>query len=168
MSIIIIVPNTIAKKKITTIASNRFLLCLLMFSPLTMNALYEDLITIIQEDQMTGDTKFEPCCDEDHLLTCDKIDIHPSMLMQGRDLTILGISFTFSNNIEPNGLVYKTEAGDEAVITYREVTGNMWGSVKTRDGRSFAIEKCKGGQVLKEYDVDSFPDEEDLGKEESK
>ena len=43
--------------------------------------------------------------------------------------------------------MYKTEAGDKAVTTYREGTGNVSGCVKTRDGRSFAIEKCAGRHV---------------------
>ena len=76
------------------------------------------------------------------------------------DLTILGIRFTFSNLIEPYGFVYKTGAGDEAVITYREVTGNMFGSIKTTNGKSFAIERCHGGHVVKEYDVASLGEDE--------
>ena len=99
----------------------------------------------------------EKCCTEGHLLVCQDIDINPQLLIRKGDINILGIHFRFSNDIEPLGLVYKTEAGDEAVITYSENTGNMFGGIKTREGRSFAIEKCESGHVVKEYDVASFP-----------
>ena len=130
----------------------------LFLAPLTISAqLYgnvdQDLVTRIP---MPKNAEPESCCNEDNLLTCERVNVDPAMLGQD-DLTILGIRFTFSNHIEPHGFVYKTEAGDEAVITYREASGNMFGSVKTREGRSFAIEKCKGGQVVKEYDIASFP-----------
>ena len=99
----------------------------------------------------------EKCCTEGQLLVCQDIEINPQLLIRNGDINILGIHFTFSNDIEPHGLVFKTEAGDEAVIIYSEVTGNMFGSIKTRVGRSYAIEKCEGGHVVKEYDVASFP-----------
>ena len=105
----------------------------------------------------------EKCCTEGQLLVCQDIEINPQLLIRNGDINILGIHFTFSNDIEPHGLVYKTEAGDEAVITYSEVTGNMFGSIKTREGRSYAIEKCEGGHVVKEYDVASFPG--DIGQQ---
>ena len=99
----------------------------------------------------------EKCCTEAHLVLCQEVDINRKLLFRKRDIKILGSTYTYSNPIDPHGLVYKTEAGDEAVITYNEDTGNMFGSVKTSDGRSFAIEKCAGGHVFKEYDVASFP-----------
>ena len=130
----------------------------IFLAPLTLSAQLfanDDLVTRIPTSK---NEKPESCCNEDNLLTCERVNVEPSMLFNDKDvLTILGMRFTFSNNIEPHGFVYKTEAGDEAVITYREVTGNMFGSVKTREGRSFAIEKCEGGHVVKEYDVASFP-----------
>ena len=101
--------------------------------------------------------KSEKCCTEGQLLVCQDIDINPQLLLRKGDIRILGNRYIFSNDIEPHGLVYKTEAGDEAVITYNEATGNMFGSVKTTEGRSYAIEKCEGGHVVKEYDVASFP-----------
>ena len=102
----------------------------------------------------------EKCCNERNLLTCERVSVDPDMLMQEDDIDILGIPFTFSNRIEPNGFAYKTEAGDEAVITYNDETRNMFGGVKTREGRSYAIEKCKGGHVVKEYDVASYGEDE--------
>ena len=123
----------------------------------------ETLIDVPDKDLITripNQKEPEKCCNEANLLTCESVNVDPDMLMQEDDISILGIPFTFSNRIEPNGFAYKTEAGDEAVITYREVTRNMFGSVRTREGRSFAVEKCKGGHVLKEYDVASFGGDE--------
>ena len=54
----------------------------------------------------------------------------------------------------------KTAEGDEAVISYNEASGNVFGSMKTHDGKSYALEKCHLGHVWKEFDVASFgPDE---------
>ena len=75
----------------------------------------------------------EKCCTEGHLLVCQDIDINPQLLIRKGDINILGIHFRFSNDIEPLGLVYKTEAGDEAVITYSENTGTCLGA--SRPGR---------------------------------
>ena len=128
----------------------------LFLPPLTLSAqLYvEDLVTRIPMPKIAEP---ESCCNEDNLLTCESVNVDPAMLMNSQDdLTILGIRFTFSNHIEPHGFVYKTRAGDEAVITYREASGNMFGSVKTTSGKSYAIERCHGGHVVKEYDVSSF------------
>ena len=143
----------------------------LFLAPLALgapgNGADEDLVTRIPARK---NLQPERCCNEDNLLTCERVNVNAAMLVEGLDdITINGISFTFSNDIEPHGLVYKNEAGDEAVITFNEDTGNMFGSVKTSDGRSFAIEKCAGGHVIKEYDVASFPG--DIGqkvKEEEK
>ena len=116
------------------------------------NVLTKDLVTRIPV-QKTG--KSEKCCNENNLFTCESVTVDSEMLGQD-DITILGIRFTFSNRIEPHGFVYKTGAGDEAVITYSEASGNMFGSVKTTSGKSYAIERCHGGHVVKEYDVSSF------------
>ena len=46
--------------------------------------------------------------------------------------------------------------GDEAVISYNEETGNMFGTLKMASGSSFAMEKCDNGHVWKEFDVSTF------------
>ena len=108
--------------------------------------------------------KSEKCCTEAHLLVCQDIDINRKLLFRKGDIKILGNTYTYSNHIDPHGLVYKTEAGDEAVITFRgnKPYGNMFGSIKTSEGRSFAIEKCAGGHVIKEYDVKSFAEDQGM------
>ena len=80
----------------------------------------------------------------------------PSALGPGDDLNLAGILVSFSSYIQPNGYVYKSYAGDEAVITYNEGTGNMFASFKTNGGKSYGIEKCGSGHTWKEYDVSSF------------
>ena len=99
----------------------------------------------------------EVCCNDKNLGICLNAEVNPDLLLDEKDISILDIDLVFHSTIQPNGFVYKNSAGDEAVITYREASGNMFGSVKTREGRSFAIEKCKGGHVVKEYDIASFP-----------
>ena len=56
------------------------------------------------------------------------------------------------------GLAYKSTFGDEAIFTYNSYTGNIIGSLKTNDGKSFSVEKCIIGEYfLKEYNTTSFP-----------
>ena len=76
----------------------------------------------------------------------------------------LNKELSFSNKIEPNGFVYKSSVGDEAIITYNEQTNIAFGSLKTIDGSSFAIEKCGDGYVLKEYNVTTFGEDKALFK----
>ena len=128
----------------------------LLMPPTSLQDTESELVTPVSRGART-----EGCCSEDHLLVCQHIDIKPELLIRKREIKILGISFSFSNYIEPHGFVYKTQGGDEAVITHNEGSGNMFGSVKTREGKSFAIEKCEGGHVIKEYDVESFPEEDE-------
>ena len=45
------------------------------------------------------------------------------------------------------------------MITYNQETGNMFGSFKTQQDKSYAIEKCHHGYVWKEFNVASFVDE---------
>ena len=68
----------------------------------------------------------------------------------------MGIDFSFSNDIEPHGYVYKNVLGDEAIIDFHPDTGALFGSINTHDGKSYAIEKCSNIHIWKEFDVDSF------------
>ena len=98
----------------------------------------------------------EACCNERQLSSCFMVTVDPNILRNGEDITINGIDFQFHNNPQPRAFTYHTETGDEAVITYNEATGSLFGSVKTVAGKSFAIEKCHGGHVWKEFDVSTF------------
>ena len=68
-------------------------------------------------------------------------------------ISINGMELKFSNYVPPHGYVYKTDLGDEAVISYNEETGNIFGTLKTHDGKSFALEKCRSQYIFEEFDL---------------
>merc|ERR1712012_1275106 len=80
----------------------------------------------------------EPCCDKD-TLSCYDVDVDPESLLSEESISINGMELAFSNTIPPHGRVYKTDLGDEAVISLNVETGNIFGSLKTNDGKSFAL-----------------------------
>ena len=82
--------------------------------------------------------------------------VDPDLLINQEDISILDIDLQFNSTIYPNGYVYKNNEGDEAIITYNQETGNMFGSFKTHLDTSYAIEKCHHGYVWKTFDVGSF------------
>ena len=102
----------------------------------------------------------EACCNDDNLLHCTEISVDPTLLFSGEEINILGSDLVYDSPVEPHGFVYHNSQGDEAVITYNNKTGNMFGSLKTHDDKSYAIEKCHHGYVIKEYDMASFEDEQ--------
>ena len=68
-----------------------------------------------------------------------------------------GITLEFDHPIPPRGRVYNSEQGDVAIISYNDHTGTIIGTLKTNDGRSFALEKCGNGHIFEEFDIASFP-----------
>ena len=98
----------------------------------------------------------DACCNEEHLLHCTEVSVDPSVLLSGEDINILGADLVFDSTVEPHGFVYHNSLGDEAVITYNNKTGNMFGTLSTHDDKSYFIEKCHHGHVIKEYDLSSF------------
>ena len=74
-------------------------------------------------------------------------------------LTVEGKELPFSNEIPPNGFVYKNKEGDEAILSINQDNTGVFGSLKFIDGRSLAIEHCGDGHVLKEYDVSRFKED---------
>ena len=50
--------------------------------------------------------------------------------------------------------------GNNAIIVFNPDTGKIMGTLKTKSGQSFSIERCSGEYFLKEYDVQKFADEE--------
>ena len=96
------------------------------------------------------------CCNEEHLLHCTEVSVDPSVLLSGEDINILGADLVFDSTVEPHGFVYHNSLGDEAVITYNNKTGNMFGTLSTHDDKHYFIEKCHHGHVIKEYDLSSF------------
>ena len=107
------------------------------------------------------------CCRDPTLRRCQEALVDPSALLTRctmvvsstlprEPLTLAGISLEFTSTIEPRGHVYKSAAGDEAIVTYNQETGSMFGTLKTVGGASFALEKCSLGFAWKEFSVDSF------------
>ena len=101
----------------------------------------------------------EECCHDGNVLTCSNVNVNPGLL--GEDLSINGVVLSFTNEVPPHGFAYSSEAGDTAVLSYNEDNGVMFGSLHTKDGKAFSLEKCHDGHVWKEYDVSSFPEEDD-------
>ena len=112
------------------------------------------LVTLVQNTRSV-----EVCCREENLMSCVDVVVDPRLLAEPQ-IDILGRLLTFSNKAGLHGSVFKTETGDEAVITYNPQTDSLFGSLKTSLGESYAIEKCHGGHVWKQYDVDSFGEHE--------
>merc|ERR1719219_1616361 len=98
----------------------------------------------------------EACCKEEHLLHCTEVTVDPAVLLSGEDISILGSDLVFDSTVEPHGFVYHNTLGDEAVITYNNKTGSMFGTLSTHDDKHYFIEKCHHGHVIKEYDLSSF------------
>jgi len=105
----------------------------------------------------------EPCCDVDHSLECHDVDVDPEALHDKEDISFNGVVLKFANLIPPHGQVYKTEKGDEAVISYNNKTNSIIGTLKTFDGRSYAIEKCRDRYIFEEFDLPSFPSDDESG-----
>ena len=98
----------------------------------------------------------EATCNDNNLKACLDADVDPSLPLNKEDISINGIDLQFQSTVEPNGFVYKNKHGDEAIITVNPRTGNMFGSLKTHDERSYAIEKGLRGYVWKDFDTRSF------------
>merc|ERR1712227_732117 len=64
--------------------------------------------------QMTRSTSQEICCKDSHVSSCFDVTVDPEALLFEEELTINGIDFLFSNEIPPNGFVYKNSLADEA------------------------------------------------------
>ena len=98
----------------------------------------------------------EVSCNDKHLRACLDAEVDPKLLLSGEDISIIDIDLKFKSTIEPNGRVYTNEEGDEAIITYNSKTGNMFGTIKTHDHKSYAIEAGHTGHVFKDFDTESF------------
>merc|ERR1719195_630009 len=101
----------------------------------------------------------EPCCDHTHVLSCVEVVVDPEVILSEDNISINNVTLLFSNSIPPHARTYKTEAGDEAVISYNEKTGSITGTLHTADGHAFALERCGGSYIFEEFDVDSFPED---------
>jgi len=100
----------------------------------------------------------EACCRDKNLLSCQEAMVDPDILDGKEDIVLADVVLSFKSMVPPNGYVYQSPAGDEAVITFNAKTGNMFGNFETSTGRSFSLEKCTSGHTWKEFNVTSFED----------
>ena len=63
----------------------------------------------------------EKCCEGPHILSCTSYDVSANIVQsQSEQISIHGYNLTFLRNVQPNGLVYKNNIEDEAVLSIRE------------------------------------------------
>ena len=80
-------------------------------------------------------------------------------ILEDKEISLLGKLYQFSNNIPPNGIVFKNKDGDEAVLGVNKEKGTMFGSIHMDNGKSYGIEHCEDGHIFKEFDVTSFKED---------
>jgi len=125
----------------------------------------ESLSHMIETDEIERSLVSDAvCCKEPNLISCNSLKDEESLKdkLQRKSLTKLtveGKDIPFSNEIPPNGFVYKNKEGDEAILSINQDNTGVFGSLKFIDGRSLAIEHCGDGHVLKEYDVSRFKED---------
>ena len=107
-----------------------------------------------------GSTGSEECCSDQNIESCVTAAVNPDTFLSRGNISILITDLVFHSTVNPNGQVYKNAEGDEAVITYNDQTGNMFGTFKTHQDKSYALEPCGSGHVWKEFNVSSFGQEE--------
>lgn len=112
---------------------------------------YDDLVRFSSRIKRST----ELCCNDAHLLSCIEVELN---ILKKKKIKILGTNFLFSNNVDPNGVVYKSSNGDEAILNYNSEKHSMHGSIQTHDGKSYFIEKCNKGHVIKEMDIAALDD----------
>ena len=119
---------------------------------------YSVILIIIVDNLLTisSGRSTEKCCNDKTIKKCFGAAVNVDLLLSGRDVTIAGVPLVFHGNVPPQGRVFKSSRGDEAVFTINKNSGNMFGSLKTSEGRSFALEKCRHGHVWIEFDVEMF------------
>ena len=104
----------------------------------------------------------ELCCQGSKLLSCQDITLNVDNMTQlelAEKVLFQDKVFNFINDVEPNGRFFKSSDGDNIIFTINKKLGSLFGSIKTMDERSFGIEMCRNGYVLKEFDMDAFPQE---------
>ena len=93
----------------------------------------------------------EECCQDapGMIKSCQNIVINPVVLKK-KSLNIANTSYSFTNDLPPNGFAFHAKDGSEAVINHNVANENVFGSITTPEGH-MAIEKCKDNHVLKTY-----------------
>ena len=107
------------------------------------------------------------CCRGSLILSCRKATVDPAIFTSRTAILLPGTDhvFSFTNTVPPNGQHYTSAEGDEATLTLNPRTGNMFGTMKSRD-RAFSLEHCEAGYVWVEYDILAIQEEEeDMGED---
>ena len=103
------------------------------------------------------------CCQDSHLKSCYIIyDLDKTVfsnVTEDKEFSLLEKEFQFSNTIPPNGFVFKSQDGDEAIFGVNKEKGTLFGSIKMEDGSSFGIEHCGDYHIAKEFDMSSFKED---------
>ena len=79
---------------------------------------YDDLVRFSSRIKRST----ELCCNDAHLLSCIEVELN---ILKKKKIKILGTNFLFSNNVDPNGVVYKSSNGDEAILNYNSEKHSM-------------------------------------------
>merc|ERR1712168_1044606 len=144
--------STERKMSLRLLLSSLLLLSSRPFTQLKGTLANKSLVTI----KDVGSRSIEACCSDNYLTTCQDAEVNSGLIGDQQDISIDGIDLQFKSTVEPNGFVYKNDDGDEAVITINPKTRNMFGSLKTHEGKSYSIEKSQKGYVWKDFDTGSF------------
>ena len=75
----------------------------------------------------------EKCCHGKTVKNCFEAEVNVDALVSGDDVTISDVSLSFHGQVPPRGRVYKSDGGDEAVITHNKLTGSVFATLKTRE-----------------------------------
>ena len=63
----------------------------------------------------------DKCCEGPNILSCTSYDVSADLVKsQSEEISIHGYNLKFLRKVQPNGLVYKNDNGDEAVLSIRE------------------------------------------------
>ena len=97
----------------------------------------------------------EKCCRDPNYISCSEISLNfdsfdPETLNR---ISVDGIELEFERRVPPNGFVYMSKKGDEAMFSYNKETGHLFGDISSHDGRTLEIESCHNSHVIKEVDV---------------
>ena len=97
----------------------------------------------------------EMCCQDPNYISCTEITLNFEDFdtEEMKKISVNGINLEFASLVPPTGFVYRNEQGDEAVFSYNKINGHLFGDISTHDGKTFEIESCHHGHVIKEVDV---------------
>ena len=101
------------------------------------------------------------CCENrSDLVSCEQINFNISILWDHGPILVNNIRLTWQKTSVAHTQIYKTDGNTDALINYDNRTGNVFALVKSDDGRSFSIHRCKDIHILEEFDVQKLIERE--------